>query len=90
MGCLDQRDISTHHQVGHNGERADAHAAKRGGSRDVAVQLLLQALHRVAVTLQRQAAMHISMKSDKANFWRIGTCPCGGGMPGPAANLVTG
>ena len=42
-------------EVGHDGERADAHAAKRGGGGDVAVELLLQAGHGVAVALRYEA-----------------------------------
>jgi len=40
-------------EVGHDGQRADAHAAKGGGGGDVAVELLLQAGHRVAVALRQ-------------------------------------
>ena len=38
-------------EVGDDGQRADAHAAKRGSGGDVAVELLLQAAHSVAVAL---------------------------------------
>lgn len=46
-----------HHEVGDNGEGADAHASEGGGSGDVPVQLLLQALHRVAVPLRPRPNM---------------------------------
>ncbi len=41
------------HEVGNDGEGADAHASEGRSSGDVAVQLLLEALHRVPVPLQR-------------------------------------
>ena len=42
------------HEVGNDGQGAYAHAAKGSSSGDVAVELLLQGLHSVAVTLQHE------------------------------------
>ena len=43
-----------HHEVSNDGQCPNAHAAKGCGGGDVAVQLLLQALHSVPVALQVQ------------------------------------
>ena len=46
--------MGANHEVGNDGESADAHASEGCGGGNVAVQLFLEALHRVPVTLQRR------------------------------------
>lgn len=76
--------MGPHHEVGDDGEGADAHASEGRSGGDVAVQLLLEALHRVPVTLQHRdtcVSQSVRQAGDQAeigNGWMTATQPqCG-------------